>query len=110
MKKLLSLRASKDACFVEIGSASKNSGVNVQQQENTDNDCQKWTAISEKPKLVTKSATEAEILPLSGDVDADNAVTVQDMKTLQNQLRKKSSLNNNQSADMNHDGIVNIMI
>jgi len=33
---------------------------------------------------VTESATEAEILPLSGDIDADNAVTVQDMKTLQN--------------------------
>ena len=82
MKKLLSPRASKDVCFVEIGSASKNFGANVQQWENTGNDCQKWTAISEKPETVIESATEAETLPLSGDVDADNAVNVQDVKAL----------------------------
>ena len=101
-------RASRDVCFVEIGNASKNSGANVQQWENTSNDCQKWTAISEKPEPVAESVTEAEITPLSGDVNADNAVNVQDVKALQNWLHKKGSLNNHQSADMNHDGIVNI--
>ena len=52
-------------------------------------------------------ATEAG-KSISGDVNADGIVDVQDVKALQNWLHKKGSLKNSKSADMNADGIVNV--
>lgn len=46
-------RASKDVCFVEVASASVASGGNVQQWENTNHNCQKWSAET----IVTIAAT-----------------------------------------------------
>ncbi len=49
--------ASKDACFVEVAAASKESGANVQQWGPTNNNCQKWNAVTEVTTTVTTTTT-----------------------------------------------------
>lgn len=57
-------RASKDACFVEVGNANVENGANVQQWEPTNHDCQKWSAetivtttVTTKPTVTTTTTT-----------------------------------------------------
>lgn len=125
-------RASKDACLVEIASASTSSGANVQQWENTNNSCQSWKTITEpipvptepetepvtEPETVpvtetqpqTEFVTETEPENLIGDINQDNSVSVLDVITLQKYLLKTGTLSQEQSlnADFNQDGKVNI--
>lgn len=50
-------RASKDACLVEIASASTQNGANVQQWTPTNNTCQKWNAETFTTTTTTTAAT-----------------------------------------------------
>ena len=50
-------RASKDACLVEIASASTSSGANVAQWSPTNNDCQKWSAETFTTTQATTTTT-----------------------------------------------------
>lgn len=50
-------RASKDACLVEVASASTSSGANVQQWSPTNNNCQKWNAETFTTPAVTTVVT-----------------------------------------------------
>ncbi|MBR1591739.1 MAG: RICIN domain-containing protein [Ruminococcus sp.] len=50
-------RASKDACLVEIASASTASGANVAQWSPTNNDCQKWSAETFTTTVTTTTTT-----------------------------------------------------
>ncbi len=126
-------RASKDACLVEIGSASKNSGANVQQWECTNNDCQKWEAMTETTTATTTAATTTttttttttkipetepetttttviEPETIIGDINQDKTVSLLDAVTLQKYLLKTRTLTKEQSinADINKDGKINI--
>ena len=122
-------RASKDACLVEIGYASKDSGANVQQWEPTNNACQRWEAMTETTTVATTKATTTtttttvtttespattttptETKPIHGDLNQDSSVSVLDLIQLQKYLLKTDTLNKQQSesADMNGDGIVNV--
>ncbi len=49
--------ASKDACLVEVASASKDNGANVQQWQPTYNDCQKWNLKTETTTAATTATT-----------------------------------------------------
>ncbi|MDE7225643.1 MAG: RICIN domain-containing protein, partial [Ruminococcus sp.] len=82
-------RASKDNCFVEVASASKESGANVQQWENTDNNCQKWSAVT----LTTTKATTTKTTTVTTTV----ATTVA-TKTPETTAPEKPK------ADLNGDG------
>ena len=50
-------RSSKDACLVEVGSASIASGANVQQWEPTEHACQDWKANTFTTKTTTTTTT-----------------------------------------------------
>ncbi len=121
-------RASKDACFVEIGAASKNAGANVQQWENTNNNCQKWEAMTETTTAATTQATTTtttttkapetdapattttEPKPVTGDINQNGTIDLPDVITLQKYLLKIETLDKQQSiyADINQDGKINI--
>ena len=49
--------ASKDACLVEVASASKDNGANVQQWEVTNNGCQRWNLTTETTTVATTTTT-----------------------------------------------------
>lgn len=88
-------RASKDSCLVEVDSASKENGANVQQWELTNSDCQKWNAITSP-------------IQLDGDVNADGYVNAADLVTLHKYILGNSSLADPAAADLSGDGIINI--
>jgi len=123
---MIMTRASKDVCFVEIASASTNSGANVQQWENTNHNCQKWNTMTETTTVATtttattttttvtetesQSESETKTETVFGDVNQDNSVSVLDIITLQKYLLKSGTLSKDQSqqADLNQDGKINI--
>ncbi len=119
-------RASKDVCLVEIASADKSSGANVQQWSPTDNDCQKWsvetftttttttttttitttTTTTEAPKTTTTTADK----PIVGDIDGDGSVKVNDLVMLSKYLLTSGTLTASQSsaADLDGDGRLDV--
>lgn len=119
-------RASKDRCFVEISGASKESGANVQQWENTESNCQKWsaeTATTTKATTTTITTTTtttttapvttekpAEIttavpVQIKGDINSDGLVNVSDAVLLSKYILGSGTLTVAQAenADMNGD-------
>ena len=131
-------RASKDACLVEVESASTASGANVQQWEPTNNNCQKWnaetftttttttttiettttttaatttTTAETTAPLVTESTTVSTDIPVvSGDVNNDGLFSIIDIVHLQKWLAAvpDAELVNRDAADFNNDGRINI--
>lgn len=118
-------RASKDACFVETAGASKESGANVQQWENTENNCQKWAAetltTTKATTATTKSTTTttrattittavAPPVKLPGDINLDGTVNTADAVLLTKYLLANGTLTKEQAfqADMNRDGRLDV--
>ncbi len=93
-------RASKDACAVEVASASKANGGNVQQWTYGANNCQKWIIEGLNP----------EPPAVKGDVNLDGIVQIADLVLLQKHIARIDTLNDNQMtiSDMNLDNIINI--
>lgn len=119
-------RASKDACFVEVASASKESGANVQQWENTESNCQKWSAetltttkiTTTTAKTTTTTTTKAPVttekpaetttavpVQIKGDINSDGLVNVSDAVLLSKYILGSGTLTVAQAenADMNGD-------
>lgn len=111
-------RASKDSCFVETAGASKESGANVQQWENTESPCQKWsaetvtttkatttTAKTTMTTTVTKATTTEKPAPVKGDINSDGFVNVSDAVLLSKYILGSGTLTVAQAdnADMNGD-------
>ncbi len=96
----ITTRASKDNCLIEIDSASKESGANVQQWERNGNTCQKWKIRTEKKPEPVQS--------VSGDVNNDGEYTVTDIVLFQKWLLAVdgTKLENWKSADLNNDNVL----
>ena len=112
-------RASKDARFVEVSAASKESGANIQQWELTNSDCQKWAAetmTTTKTTTTTTTTTAAQppattttvIEPIIGDINNDGEVGTADLVMLQKWLLTSGKLDNWEIADICHDNIIDI--
>jgi lysophospholipase L1-like esterase len=88
-------RASRQACAVEVASASTNSGANIQQWEVNGNNCQKWiiekadytsqivTTTTTAPEPVTTTTTtsapvEHRIKKFPGNANCDSNVSMAD--------------------------------
>lgn len=121
--------ASKDACLVEVGDASKDSGANVQQWEPNNSACQKWnllaaqkpvtttvtTSTTEKTTTTTTKTTESTVttekpdLPVSGDVNDDGNYNIADLVLFQKWLLAvpDTRLPNWRAADLYPDGRLN---
>ena len=87
--------ASREAAYVEVASASKDSGGNIQQWTPTKSSCQNWTAVTELNTTVSTAAetgetttvtTVSEPKDIKGDVN-DNAL-VEKLK----QIRKVAAI------------------
>ncbi|MEE5992093.1 MAG: RICIN domain-containing protein [Oscillospiraceae bacterium] len=74
-------RASKDACLVEVGYASKDSGANVQQWENTNNACQYWKANTETTTKATTTTTKATTTTTEATTTTTAATTAPETTT-----------------------------
>ncbi len=112
-------RASKDARFVEVSAASKESGANIQQWELTNSDCQKWAAetmTTTKTTTTTTTTAAAQppattttvIEPIIGDINNDGEVGTADLVMLQKWLLTSGKLDNWEIADICHDNIIDI--
>ncbi|MDE6834200.1 MAG: RICIN domain-containing protein [Ruminococcus sp.] len=115
-------RASKDACLVEIESASTVSGANVQQWSPTNNNCQKWsvdimTTTTTKPATTTTTVQTTETTPvttenkpLKGDLNNDGIVNVSDIIILEKYLLGIESMTSAQlyAADLDNNNIVEV--
>ncbi len=109
-------RASKDARFVEVSAASKESGANVQQWDLTNSDCQKWTAetmtttttttTTAQPPATTTTTTVVE--PIVGDINNDGEVGTADLVMLQKWLLVCGKLENWSAADVYKDGTIDV--
>lgn len=121
-------RASRDARFVEVAAASKESGANVQQWDMTGSDCQKWAAKTETTttttttttKTTTTTTTAAPVTtmppvtttavptPVQGDINNDGAVDVADLVMICKYLMAADTLSDKQfrAADLLNDGRV----
>ncbi len=78
----ISTRSSRDVCFVEVDSASKNSGANVQQWSMTYNKCQNWQAVTSPvtttaPPETTTTTTETTAVPTEPPATQSETQTVQ---------------------------------
>jgi len=88
-------RASRQACAVEVASASTNSGANIQQWEVNGHNCQKWivekvdfssavvtttTSVTQPVTTTTTtvSSTEKKILKFPGNANCDSSVSMAD--------------------------------
>ncbi len=109
--------ASREAAYVEVASASKDSGGNIQQWTPTNSSCQNWTAVTELNTTVSTAAeteetttvtTVSEPKDIKGDVDDNALVEKDDVIMLQKFLVKKENLKAYKRADMNNDGVINV--
>ena len=124
--------ASKDACLVEVASASKDSGANVQQWEPTNSSCQKWNIVTETTTTTTTTTitttttttststttttTTTTVPPttlpqqIEGDVNDDNNFNISDLVLVQNWILGKPDvkLANWQAGDLSGNGEIDI--
>ena len=85
--------------IIEVESASKEYGANIQQWEINGNDCQKWVLSSEKKPV---SYT-------TGDLNDDGLINIADLVLLKNVLLESSSDEKIiLASDINEDGVVTI--
>lgn len=117
-------RASKDNCFVEVASASKENGANVQQWEDTASNCQKWSAetltttkattvttkLTTTTVVTTKTTTTEKPSTEKGDINLDGTVSVADAILLTKYILADGTLTKEQAvnADMNNDGRLDV--
>ena len=112
-------RASKDTCLVEVSSASKENGANVQQWELTDSDCQKWSAetmtttattTSSKPITTTTTVVTDSKNPIAGDINNDGVVSVADILILSKYILGAGDMTVTQSdiADMDKNDRIDV--
>lgn len=127
-------KASYDACLVEVGAASKESGANVQQWELTDSDCQKWSAATMTTTTTTTTTTSTTTttttttttstttesgttsatttvpgaVTIWGDANSDNEVNLADavliMQSLANPSKYKISAQGQLNGDVSDNG------
>lgn len=104
-------------CYVEVAAASKESGANVQQWEDTGSDCQKWiantiitttttTATTTMTTTTTTTTTAPSAVP--GDVNSDGKVSIADAVLLQKYILGTAELTPKQAeaADLCKDGVL----
>ena len=85
--------------IIEVESASKEYGANIQQWEINGSDCQKWVLSSEKKPV---SYT-------TGDLNDDGLINIADLVLLKNVLLESSSDEKIiLASDINEDGVVTI--
>ncbi len=98
-------RSSKDLSCVEVASADKNSGANVQQWTWNDNNCQKW-------KLIPVDYTLPYQKPqtIKGDVNKDGKLSTEDAVLMQKWLigSSDSSLADWKAGDFTGDGVIDV--
>lgn len=108
-------RASKDACLVEIESASVKNGANVQQWSPTNNSCQKWTAstmttttTTTTTASTTTTTTTSKPDSVEGDINDDGQLSIADAVMLQKYLLGTAELTAEQGrrADLDDDGVL----
>lgn len=131
----ISTRSSRDACFVEVASASTASGANVQQWSWTYSKCQNWQAVkveipeeptteeptTEEPTTeeptTEEPTTEQPDTPevsdddiIMGDFNKDGRVDAFDLAMLKKYLRTGEGFSDDQllAADVSGDGGVDI--
>ncbi len=86
--------ASKDACLVEVGYASKDSGANIQQWTPTGSNCQRWNAATETTTAATTATTTTTTTTVTAppmqkpeaDLNGDGKFSVLDVVLLQKWL------------------------
>lgn len=95
-------RSSRDLSCLEVASADKSSGANVQQWTWNDNDCQKWILIPVDYTLPYQKA-------IKGDINKDGQFDKKDAELMQNWLisSDKSSVIDLE-ADFNGDGVIDV--
>ncbi|MDE6519491.1 MAG: RICIN domain-containing protein [Ruminococcus sp.] len=118
-------KESDDTCYVEVGAASKTKGANIQQWENTDNDCQKWSAetlttsatttttkettttttetttTKEATTATTETTTSVVSDVLIGDANCDGAVNIADATAI------VQHLGNQDKYGLSEKGLIN---
>ncbi len=127
----ISTRSSKDACFVEVASASSASGANVQQWGWTYSKCQNWQAVkveipdeptTEPPteqQPTEEQPTDPPVVPdvpdpeedvVMGDFNKDGRVDAFDVAMLKKYLRTGQGFSDDQlrAADVSGDGGIDI--
>ena len=120
----ISTRSSRDACFVEVASASKESGANVQQWEYSYSTCQNWQAvkveIQQQPSEPdTQPTSEPDTQPtqpsqsvsgIMGDINADGVVDIFDMAMMKRMAMRTGIFTDRQMlvADVTGDGTVDM--
>ncbi|WP_295154253.1 GDSL-type esterase/lipase family protein, partial [uncultured Ruminococcus sp.] len=105
----ISTRSSRDVCFVETASASTANGANVQQWGMTYHNCQKWQADKTTVSSQPDPQPMTDVIPtFVGDLDHDNAVTLNDLIMLKRVASKSASYPyvNTAMCDLNGDGEV----
>ncbi|MDE5556226.1 MAG: RICIN domain-containing protein [Ruminococcus sp.] len=98
-------RSSRDLSCMEVASADKTSGANVQQWAWNDNNCQKWKLIPVDYTLPYQKKTETVI----GDINKDGKLTSDDAVLLQKWiLGQNVTLPDWQAGDLTGDGILDV--
>ena len=97
-------RASKDACLVEIASASTSSGANVAQWSPTNNDCQKWSAETFTTTQATTTTTTTTTTVTTTTTTSTTATTAEETTSTET----TTAVINLLPGDSNCDGRVSI--
>lgn len=115
--------ASKDKCLVEVASASKDSGANVQQWEITNSGGQKWNLVTSSKPVTTQTTAKVTTTEknttttskpvekdISGDVNKDGKFDITDLVLLEKWLLSvpATELKDWKAADLNSDNILDV--
>ncbi len=120
----ISTRSSRDACFVEIANASRDSGANVQQWGMTYNKCQNWqaetvtttatepatqetTTTTTTTTVATEAPTEAPTQApnniMQGDADCNGSIDISDAVLIMSYIANKESFTISEQGILNAD-------
>lgn len=104
-------RSSRDACAVEVGSAKKNNGANIQQWEVNGHDCQKWVLEKvDAPAVTTTTTTSTTTTTTTTSAVTTTTVTETTAKptTTAEPVTKGEPVLVKDPGDANYDGSVNL--